>query len=74
MLLDALAAEPLAEIKFASEVAGIEMRPDDVRLILPGGKALTFPWLVAADGAGSAIDASFRSEQLVRVRWDTFST
>ena len=55
VLLDALAAEPLAEIKFASEVAGIEMRPDDVRLILPGGKALTFPWLVAADGAGSAI-------------------
>jgi len=55
VLLEALAAEPLAEIRFEHEVAGIEMGSDDARLILAGHDALTFSWVVAADGAGSAI-------------------
>src|SRR6478672_9239981 len=40
VLLEALAAEPLAEIRFEHEVAGIEMGSDDARLILAAHDAL----------------------------------
>jgi putative polyketide hydroxylase len=53
VLFDAVAAEPLAQIDFSCEVLGIE--PHFVRLSFPAGRILDVPWLVAADGAGSAV-------------------
>ena len=55
VLFDAVAAEPLAQIDFSCEVLGIEPRDDFVRLSFPAGRILDVPWLVAADGAGSAV-------------------
>jgi putative polyketide hydroxylase len=55
VLLDAVTAEPLAEVKFNCEILSILPQRDFVRLSLPAGGTLDVPWLVAADGAGSAI-------------------
>jgi putative polyketide hydroxylase len=55
VLLDAVTAEPLVEVKFDCEVLNIQTQEDCVRLSLPGNQTVDVPWLVAADGAGSAI-------------------
>jgi 2-polyprenyl-6-methoxyphenol hydroxylase-like FAD-dependent oxidoreductase len=53
VLLDAVTAEPLAEVKFNCEVLSIELQNNFVRLSLPAEQTFDVPWLVAADGAGS---------------------
>ena len=55
VLLDAVSQEPLAEIRFNCEVVNVEPEPSQVRLCVSGNESLTFGWLVAADGAGSAV-------------------
>jgi 2-polyprenyl-6-methoxyphenol hydroxylase-like FAD-dependent oxidoreductase len=55
VLLDAVAAEPLANVRFNSEVVSVEPRQDFVRITLAGNRELDVPWLAAADGAGSGV-------------------
>ena len=55
VLLDAVRKEPLAEIRFNCDVVSVDPKPDQVRLCVSGSESLTFDWLVAADGAGSAV-------------------
>jgi putative polyketide hydroxylase len=55
VLLDAVMEERLAEIRFNCEAVRVELQPDLVQLSVSGSEPLTFPWLVAADGAGSPI-------------------
>ncbi len=55
VLLDALAKEPLAEIRFGADVAGTEEAGSSVRLGLGSGERVDASWVIAADGAGSAI-------------------
>jgi len=55
-------AEPLAEVKFDCEVLNIQAHEDCVRLSLPGNQTVDVPWVVAADGAGSAIRRSLDVE------------
>jgi 2-polyprenyl-6-methoxyphenol hydroxylase-like FAD-dependent oxidoreductase len=55
VLFDAVVEAPLAEIRFNCEVVSIEPQPDQVRLCLSGNEFLNVRWLVAADGAGSAV-------------------
>jgi putative polyketide hydroxylase len=62
VLPDAVTAEPLAEVKFDCEVVNIQPREDCVRLSLPGNQTVDVPWVVAADGAGSAIRRSLDVE------------
>jgi 2-polyprenyl-6-methoxyphenol hydroxylase-like FAD-dependent oxidoreductase len=62
VLLDAVRQEPLAEIRFNCEVVSVDPEPDQVRLCASGNEFLTFHWLVAADGAGSAVRHQLRVE------------
>jgi putative polyketide hydroxylase len=55
VLLNAVAVEPLAEVKFNCEVLNIQPQRNLVRLSLPAGQTSDASWLVAADGAGSAV-------------------
>jgi|SRR5215469_5617655 len=55
VLFDAVAAESNAEVKFNCEVLNIAPSDESVRLTLPGEQVLEVHWVVAADGAGSAI-------------------
>ncbi len=55
VLLEALGQEPVASVRFNTEVVSIEPNEDSVRLVLSNGEALTARWVVGADGAGSAI-------------------
>jgi putative polyketide hydroxylase len=55
VLLDAVRQEALAEIRFDYEIRSVDPEPDQVRLRGSGNESLTFDWLVAADGAGSAV-------------------
>ena len=55
MLLDAVRQEPLAELRFNCEIVSVVPEPNQVRLCVSGDEFATFPWLVAADGAGSAV-------------------
>jgi len=62
VLLDAVTAEPLAEVKFNCEVLNIELQNNFVRLSLPADQTFDVPWVVAADGAGSTIRRQFGAE------------
>jgi 2-polyprenyl-6-methoxyphenol hydroxylase-like FAD-dependent oxidoreductase len=62
VLLDAVTAEPLAEVKFNCEVLNIELPNNFVRLSLPADQTFDVPWVVAADGAGSTIRRQFGAE------------
>jgi 2-polyprenyl-6-methoxyphenol hydroxylase-like FAD-dependent oxidoreductase len=62
VLLDAVTAEPLAEVKFNCEVLSIELQNNFVRLSLPAEQTFDVPWLVAADGAGTAVRRQFGVE------------
>ena len=55
VLLEALKREPVAAVRFNSEVVSIESREGGLRLVLSTGETLGARWVVAADGAGSAI-------------------
>jgi putative polyketide hydroxylase len=55
VFLEALKREPMAAIRFNSEVVSIEPREDGVRLALGTGETVGARWVVAADGASSAI-------------------
>jgi putative polyketide hydroxylase len=55
VLLDALNHEPIANVRFSSEVVSIEPRDDEVLLQLSSGETVSAQWVVAADGAGSGI-------------------
>jgi putative polyketide hydroxylase len=55
VLLEALKQEPVASVRFNSEVTSVEQREDGVRLRLRSGETVGAQWLVAADGAGSEI-------------------
>jgi putative polyketide hydroxylase len=55
VLLEALRQEPVATVGFNSEVTSIEQHRDGVRLKFGTGKVTDAQWVVAADGAGSAI-------------------
>jgi putative polyketide hydroxylase len=55
VLLEAVRAEPLAEVRLAMEVSRIEPQADRVGVHLASGESLEASWLVAADGAGSGI-------------------
>ncbi len=55
VLFEALKAEQRAEIRFESEVGKVEDLGEKVRLTLKSGATMEVPWLVAADGAGSAV-------------------
>jgi putative polyketide hydroxylase len=55
VLLEAVNAEPLAEVRFSTEVSRIEPQVDRVRAFLSSGESLEASWLVAADGAGSGV-------------------
>jgi 3-(3-hydroxy-phenyl)propionate hydroxylase len=57
-LWDAVAASPLIEARWQSEVTGVDNRPDGVRLAISsplGGYALEADWVLAADGARSPL-------------------
>lgn len=53
VLLDALNAEPLAEIHFGTRVENFEEGASHVTLRIQGGDEVEAQWVVAADGAGS---------------------
>jgi putative polyketide hydroxylase len=55
VLLEAVRREPLAEVRFATEVASVRARESAVDVLLADGQTVEVGWLVAADGAGSAI-------------------
>ena len=55
VLLEALKAEPVTSVRFNTEVTSLEQREDGVQLQLSSGESLAAQWVVAADGAGSAI-------------------
>jgi putative polyketide hydroxylase len=55
VLLEAVSAESLAEVRFSTEVSRIETPPEKVIVYLASGESLEASWLVAADGAGSGI-------------------
>jgi putative polyketide hydroxylase len=55
ILLEAVKQEPVATVRFSSEVVSIDQREDQVRLQLSTGETVRAQWLVAADGAGSGI-------------------
>jgi putative polyketide hydroxylase len=55
VLLEALKQEPVASIRFNSEVSSLESQEDGVRLVLSSGETVGAQWVVAADGAGSGI-------------------
>lgn len=55
VLLEAVNAEPLAEVRFSTEVSRIEPRVDKVLVFLASGESLEGSWLIAADGAGSGV-------------------
>jgi putative polyketide hydroxylase len=55
VLLEAVRAEPLAEVRFGGKVSRIEPLADRVRVFPASGEPLETSWLVAADGAGSGI-------------------
>lgn len=55
VLLEAVQNEPLASICFGGEVASIDAGADSVRVNLKPGETCEFPWLIAADGAGSGM-------------------
>jgi putative polyketide hydroxylase len=62
VFLEALQQEPLASVRFNSEVASVEPQEDHVRLILSTGETVAAKWVVAADGAGSALRKSLSIE------------
>jgi putative polyketide hydroxylase len=55
VLLEAVSAEPLAEVRFGTELAHIAPHADRVGVFLSSGESLEASWLVAADGAGSGV-------------------
>lgn len=55
VLLEAVSAEPLAEVRFSAEVTRIEPQVDRVLVFLASGESLETSWLIAADGAGSGV-------------------
>jgi putative polyketide hydroxylase len=55
VLLEALNHEPVADVRFSSEVVSVEAREDDVLLQLSTGERVRAQWVVAADGAGSDV-------------------
>jgi len=55
VFLEALKQEPVATVRFNSEVVSIEPREDEVRLRLSTGEIVRAKWVVAADGAGSGV-------------------
>jgi putative polyketide hydroxylase len=55
VLLDAVTAEPLATVRFGTEIQDVEVRDDYVRLSLSENEWFDVPWVVAADGAGSGV-------------------
>lgn len=55
VLREALEQEPVASVSFNSEVASVESLEDGARLVLSNGNTVGARWVVAADGAGSAI-------------------
>jgi putative polyketide hydroxylase len=55
VLLDAVTAEPLATVRFGTEIQDVEVRDDYVRLSLSENEWFGVPWVVAADGAGSGV-------------------
>ena len=55
VLFEAVGKEPLAEVRFATEVSRVEPRADRVGVFLSTGESLEASWLIAADGAGSGI-------------------
>lgn len=55
ILLDAVRAEPLAEVRFGEEVIGLHLKESGGELQLSNGNGCVFHWLIAADGAGSRI-------------------
>jgi putative polyketide hydroxylase len=58
VLRDAVRAEPLADLRFGHDVQHIEPGASEVALEFwspAGSQRLAVPWVVAADGAGSAV-------------------
>lgn len=55
VLLDAVEREPLASLRFGTEVTGFTPNSNAVSVTLASGETLEVPWLVAADGAGSGV-------------------
>lgn len=55
VLLEAVKGEPLAGVRFASEVVRVEQDSEKATVCLASGETLDASWLVAADGAGSGI-------------------
>jgi len=54
-LLDKLQQMPAADIRFDSEVVGVEQNADGVTAMLRGGESVTGRYLIGADGATSAV-------------------
>lgn len=55
ILLDALQAEPLAQVHFGFRVEDVNFQKEGGEITLSDGHTCAFEWLVAADGAGSSI-------------------
>ena len=55
LLLDRIEASPHARVEFGAEVAGIMHRPGGVRATLRDGRTLDARYVIAADGARSAV-------------------
>jgi putative polyketide hydroxylase len=55
VLLDAVGAEPCAEVRFNSQALGVEPRDKSVGVQLAGDQVEEFLWVIAADGAGSGV-------------------
>lgn len=55
VLLEAVQAEPLVNVRFGEEVTRIGPGDEKVTVFLKSGEDLEFPWLVAADGAASGV-------------------
>jgi putative polyketide hydroxylase len=55
VFLEALRQEPAALVRFNTEVTSIEPQEAFVRLKLTTGETVAAEWVVAADGAGSAV-------------------
>ena len=58
VLLEAVHKEPLAEVRFSTEVSSVEQGECQVTVQLANGERLSASWLIAADGAGSRVRKS----------------
>ncbi len=55
IIYDALKDNPLFEMRFSTEVTGLQQDEDGVSVTTQSGEALRSDWLIGADGANSAV-------------------